>query len=692
MPVDRYRYFRAEARELIDQLGKGVLELEKAPSPRQVAGLLRFAHTLKGAARVVKQRGIADDAHAIEDVLAPFRDGATAVPRDRIDAILKLLDAIDAKLAAIDAPGTPGSAPAPTGGPIEPARAPSPDDRPRIVRAELEEIDALIEGVSEVGIQLTAVRRTFSGVERARRLAELLDEQLGSARAQRQLDGAGPKVRSIAAELRAMAEQIDRSLTTGVDAVERELKQVREAAERMRLFRANGMFGDLERTARDAAHSAGKRVTFVATGGAVRLDADVLTAVQAALVQAIRNAIAHGIEPEAERVGRRKPPHGLIEIAITRRDGRVAFACRDDGRGVDLEAVRAVARRNGVGPTQIQELGASQLLELLLGGGISTAGSVTELAGRGVGLDVIRDTATRLGGEVRVTTNAGIGTTFELIVPVSLTSLDALTFQAGGQTASIPLDAVTRTLRLTEPEINHTADGATIVVAGGVIPFFPLERALRRDITSPSGERRAWSAIIVSASSGAAAIGVDCLIGVENIVVRPLPPDMAIDPVIGGCSLDVAGNPQLVLDPTGLIELGRRNQAFVPRSPRVRSPVLVIDDSLTTRMLEQSILESAGYEVDLATSAEEGLERARNRRYALFLVDVEMPGMDGFEFIARTRADPALRDTPAVLVTSRNSAEDRQKAHQVGAAGHVVKSEFDQHDLLARIRALIGAQ
>ncbi|MGE0546300.1 MAG: response regulator [Kofleriaceae bacterium] len=690
MPPDPYRYFRAEARELLDQLGKGVLELEKLPSAQLVAGLLRFAHTLKGAARVVKQRGIADDAHAIEDVLAPFRDGNTPVPRERIDAILKLLDAIATKTGALDAPA-PASPESPSPAPAAAARAHGPDDRTRIVRAELEEMDALLEGVSEVGVQLTSLRRTFSNVERARRLAELLDEQLGSVRAQRQHEATSPKIRSMAGELRGITEQLDRGLAASVDAVERELKLVREAAERLRLFPASVMFGDLERAARDASHSAGKRISWSAAGESIRLDADVLTAVQGALVQAIRNAIAHGIEAEAERLAKRKPPQGRVEIAVERRGNRVAFICRDDGRGIDLEAVREVARRNGIGTAQIQQLPGDQLLQLLLGGGISTARSVTELSGRGVGLDVLRDTATRLGGEVRVQTDVGIGTTFELVVPVSLTALDALIVEAGGQTASVPLDAVARTLRLVEHDISHTAEGASIVLDGGVIPFVPLERALRLDQAGTS-HRRAWSAIVVTAASGLAAVGVSRLVGVSNVVVRPLPAEIVADPTIAGSSLDVAGSPLLVLDPNGIVAFASRKHPGAPHTSAVRRPVLVIDDSLTTRMLEQSILESAGYEVDLATSAEEGLERARSRKYALFLVDVEMPGMDGFEFIERTRADPVLRDTPAVLVTSRNSPEDRKRAHQVGAAGHVIKSEFDQTDLLARIRALIGTQ
>jgi two-component system chemotaxis sensor kinase CheA len=187
-------------------------------------------------------------------------------------------------------------------------------------------------------------------------------------------------------------------------------------------------------------------------------------------------------------------------------------------------------------------------------------------------------------------------------------------------------------------------------------------------------------------------VGVERLRGTQNLILRPLPDCTPSDPVVAGASLDAEGHPQLVLDPQGLVEHVGRAGSALAAMPSSRAPILVIDDSLTTRMLEQSILESAGYEVDLATSGEEGLERARQRSYALFLVDVEMPGMDGFSFIERAREDPILRDIPAVLVTSRASPEDRQRGSSAGARAYIVKGEFDQSELLEQIRILVGTQ
>jgi two-component system chemotaxis sensor kinase CheA len=197
--------------------------------------------------------------------------------------------------------------------------------------------------------------------------------------------------------------------------------------------------------------------------------------------------------------------------------------------------------------------------------------------------------------------------------------------------------------------------------------------------------------VVVSAGDASVAVAVERVLGVRTVVVEPIPAAAHADAVVAGAAFDHAGRLQLVLAPAALVERAE-DEPSVTSTTRAPAPVLVIDDSLTTRMLEQSILVSAGFEVELAASAEEGLQKARQRRFALFLVDVEMPGMDGFEFVATTRADPVLRETPAILVTSRNAPEDKRRGKQVGARAYIVKGEFDQQALLETIRRLIGEQ
>ena len=327
-------------------------------------------------------------------------------------------------------------------------------------------------------------------------------------------------------------------------------------------------------------------------------------------------------------------------------------------------------------------------MRLLLQGGLSTSAAITEVSGRGIGMDIVREALDRLGGTVAVRTTAGRGTTFELIVPLSLAAVEALVVESAGISATIPLDSVRHTQRLAPADISRSSQGESIVFDGKVIPFVSLARMLRAGVSSRTS--RDMSAVVVSGGAGLAAIGVDRLLGTANVVLRALPELASAEPAVAGASLDAEGNPQIVLDADGLIAeaLREAGASVEERAPEV--PVLVIDDSLTTRMLQQSILESAGYLVDLAVSAEEALERARQKEYSLFLVDVEMPGMDGFAFIERIRADGALRDIPAILVTSLASPEAVKRGEAVGAQGYMIKSEFDQARLLALIRRLVA--
>lgn len=674
MASDPYRYFRLEAHELLAQFGEAALELEKSErAAPQVQRLLRLAHTLKGAARVVRQAEIADAAHAIEDELSPFRDAAEAVPRGPIDAVLRHIEAIGVWIGALSA--------------VRPAEtaieaAPIIDEALRTVRADVAEMDHLLEGVSETHMLLNGLRPVVKTMEQGQHLADLLLRQLGD----RPGAGAANRALSTAVELRRCFAGLERGLGPAIDQMDRELGQLRASAEQLRLVSAGTLFAALERTARDTAAALGKSVIFDAKGGDIRLDAYVLGAIQGALVQIVRNAVAHGIEPESERRAAGKPAAGRVSVSVARRGRRIVFECRDDGRGVDLNAVRRVAVRQGLAGPEAERLGAEDLVRLLLRGGITTSETVTGVSGRGIGLDVVRAAVETLGGEVTIQTEAGVGVLFELAAPLSLAAVEALIVEVDGAAVAIPFDAVRRSIRVAGGDIARTLPGATVVYDRMAIPFIPLPKALY-GIQSPTS--RNWPVVVVAGAGGLAAVGVDRLLGSERVVVRPLPEFTPASAIIAGASLDSEGNPQLVLDPDGLVAEARRGGADFEQA-RVRRPVLVVDDSLTTRMLERSILESAGYDVELAASGEEAFETARRNRHALFLVDVEMPGMDGFTFVERIRRDPVLHGTPAILVTSRDAPEDRQRGHDAGAQGYIVKSQFDQAELLTMISDLIG--
>jgi two-component system chemotaxis sensor kinase CheA len=651
MAQDRFKYFRIEARELIDGLTKGLLDLESGADPQAVPRMLRLAHTLKGAARIVSHRELAELAHQMEDVLAPLRGGA--VPQ-RLDGALALLDRMTAQLAGLQATeprSSPGIPIVPPGRGAKPALAPPP--------------------VSELVAPALTTAAIPASAPAPRADPAALDDVLGGL----------AEVHALVTRLRGITDV--RTLELRVDQVERELRSVRQDAERLRLLVAAALFTALERTARDAAHAAGKRVAFIGIGGDVRVDPQVLATLSGALVQLVRNAVAHGIERPEERAAAGKDPEGRVAIEFALHGRRIAVTCRDDGRGVDVEAVRSAAVRGGLAAERAIALVRDQLIGLLLRGGLTTSAEVTALSGRGIGLDVVRDAAHVLGGEVIARTGTS-GTAITLIAPTQVTGVSVLVFVGGDRTAAVPLASVRRVVRGSALPVLRGPEGSMVAFDDVMVPFAPLPRLLRASASGVPG-----AIVIVDAGEQLAAIGVDHVLGVEDAVVRSLPAGAPIDAIVRGVALDAEGVPRPVLEPSAIIEAIRGLPQAASAAVEQLPPLLVIDDSLTTRMLEQSILESAGYEVDVATSAEEGLVKVAQRAYGLVLVDVEMPGMDGFGFITTLRADPALASTPAILVTSRNRPEDQPRGFAVGAQGYVVKSDFDQTKLLDMIRRLV---
>jgi two-component system chemotaxis sensor kinase CheA len=713
MDKDPYRYFRIEARELLDEMSNAVLSLEKDPAPgATVARLLRLAHTLKGAARVVKQTGIADHAHGIEDALTPWRGATTAVPGVVLPPLLSRLDQMEAMLGELGAARdavTDTTPPASGKQKLPLSVTPSPDtpspaqatsavrhgEEPwRNLRADPEELGVLLGGITSSHMQIASMRRHLDDATRATELAELLLSHLSKRRHQRDITqqvslSEVAVAHDMAEELKTRLNQLDAALSRTTDQLDRELRQTRETAEQLKLVPARQLFNPLMRTVRDAAQAQGKQAAFYCEGGDVRLDTEVLTGLQPALVQMVRNAVAHGIETPDRRRAAGKPVEGSITLEVVRQGRQVSFICRDDGAGIDADAVIQSARKLGLLAVDAQ-VDNAVLTRLLVQGGVSTAAVVSEISGRGIGLNVVGDALQRLNGELRLDTVQGQGTTWHMTVPLVLASISVLEVDAGNARASVPMEAVQHAIRVQVEELSANSEGETLIHDGRAIPFVPLARLLKRETAADS--RAVWSTLIVGGADGLAAIGVDRLLGVAQIVMQPLPELTPADDMIAGATLDVEGRPQIVLDPNQLvrqIRLARRLPTLVLAS---RPPLLVIDDSLTTRMLEQSILASAGYEVHTATSAEEGLDMVRRQAYGLLLVDVDMPGMDGFTFVQTIRQEEALKRIPAILVTSRSSPEDRQRGRDVGANHYIVKGEFAQGAFLQTVRRLIEEQ
>jgi two-component system chemotaxis sensor kinase CheA len=691
--ADPYRYFRVEARELVDGIAAGLAELERGTDdPAVLARLFRHAHTLKGAARVVRRVELAEHAHEFEEVLARARDAARAPNAAELGELFALVDRLTAGLVELETP-TAAAAPATEAAPVAQAsvpQAPPLEAAVQTVRIEVEEMDGVLSAVTETGVQLAALKRGLSRLHELVGVAAALASrsELGAASGRR--TSTGNREHTLASELKTGLERAVQGLERDVERVEQELGDVRDGVDRLRLVPAETLFPALARAVHDAARALGRRAELTTTGGALRLDAHVLGPLRDALLHLVRNAVAHGVEPATERRAAGKPEVARVALGVVRRGDRVVFSCEDDGRGVDVAAIRRELVTRGLATSaETAALGDEAVLMRLFSARLSTTSQATQISGRGVGLDVVRETAVRLQGEVSIVSSPGRGTRIELAVPTTLAAVRALVLEGGGTSAVIPLDAVEQTLRIAPGMLARSPAGEAVALGDNVLPFVRLSRVL--NLQQLDDGATACSAVIVNAGGRRAAVAVDRLLGAADVVVRPLPSAVRVEAVVAGASLDGEGNPRLVLDAEGLVAAASAVAVTAPPAPRERLPILVIDDSLTTRMLEQSILESAGYDVELAISAEEGLEKASRTRYALFVVDVEMPGMDGFEFVTRTRAHPELARIPAILVTSRAEPDDLARGERAGASAYIVKGEFDQNLLLANIQRLLGS-
>ncbi|PTL80635.1 response regulator [Vitiosangium sp. GDMCC 1.1324] len=696
---DPYRYFRIEAQELIEQLTQGLLSLDDGEGGAQaVPELFRYAHTLKGAARVVGQVRIAEMAHAVEDALSPYRNSGQSLPPDSVREFLRLVGQMADALDGLGAP-TPASAPEETSQPQEGAPALVLPEGPssEVVRVELERLDTLLEGLSEAVVQLGGLRGAVESLAQAQHGASSLIEQLtapvassGSpAERARWLS----RVLSVTESLRSSLVKAGRQLGGGLGQVESELARLRDGANTLRLVPTQTLFGPLELAARDAAALLGKQVEVSAEGGDIQIDGHVLAAVRQSLVHVVRNAVDHGLEAPDERRAAGKPPTGRFSVKVQRRGGRVSFLCEDDGRGVDLGRVRQVAVERGVvTAAEVDSLDEQGLLELLFQSGFSTARAVTEVSGRGVGLDVVRDMVRRLKGEVHITSRQGLGTCITLEVPLTLASLEMLGVEAGGQRLLVPLEALNGAIHLPAEAVTWTGARACISYAGEVLPFLPLVDALGN--TSGTQRPRAWSVLVLDAgTAGRAAVGVEKLLGISRRVSRPLPATVPQLPLVAGASFDEQGVPLLLLDAAGLVRLVQAGSSGGPPKARVsqRHLILVVDDSVTTRMLEKSILEAAGYQVELAASGEEGLEKVQRGGHSLLIVDVEMPGMSGLDVTRRIRAMPALQSLPILMVSSLATEEDKRRGRDAGVSAYIVKGEFHQHSFLDTVARLAAS-
>lgn len=687
---DLEQLFRDEANERLDRIVEILLAAERdAPSADTVRVLFREVHSVKGGAGMFGADDAYAVANAIEDVLSDARDAGRLEPalvapllqaadalREIVegraaspDLALSRLGEARAQLAEADppapgaepdaqaaemppaveapattpddlptgpaeSPATPASAGPPAPEPEPEARAAGVDGERRSVRVDVEKVDRLLDAVGETALHQRRLQSAVSG------------------------DGA------------------DRGALDG-ERNELLLDELQNAVIALRMLPIASVTGAFPRLVRDIATAQGKQVELVIVGADTQLDRVVLDGATEAIAHLLRNAVAHGIETADERRRAGKPERGRIEIRAIQRGHSVAIEVEDDGRGVAPELLRQAGR-------------GGSLADVLAQAGLSTAASVTEASGRGVGMDAVRSHVRALGGELQVRSQSGRGTLISLLLPVSLALPHVLLVERAGIVFGIPLTAVSEAV-IVEERLQLGGRSA-IEVRGEQLVLVDLIGVLGGAGPEPAARP---AAVVVSGAEGRVALLCDTIVGDQEVLVKPLGP--VLEPVVTGylgATVLLDGRVALILDIPAVISAAEREGAGSPEPESRSAPrtptVLVVDDQFTVRELQRSILEAAGYLVQTARDGREAWDLlAAGAGVDLVLTDIEMPGMDGLELAGAIRRRPDGDSLPIVMVTSRGSEADRRRGLEAGADAYIVKEGFDQRALLDTVRRLV---
>lgn len=558
---------------------------------------------------------------------------------------------------------------------------------------------ALVEArwLQSLGSQLLKLKRNES------RLSHLLEELEQRHSGLWSEDGA----RSLLSEARQQLTSNIRHLTQGLADVDVHVRQAEDLnsrlyqevlAARMEPF-AHGTVG-FDRLVRGLARELGKHARFEVVGSDTGVDREILERLKGPLTHLIRNAVAHGLEDPEERVRNGKPVHGTIRLSATHRSGNLFVSLSDDGAGVDLDRVREVViERRLSSPDLVARMDTVELLDFLFLPGFTTQRELTEVSGRGVGLDSVQVTIQQLGGSVRASSVRGGGTTFTLQLPITLSVLRAVIATVNDEHYAFPHNRIERLLRISRGELSQM-EGR---------PFFAIERAQNGQtqyvgvvwantlfgLNGPERDDEILSVIVVSDERRRVGLVVDRFVGEQDLVVRPLDPRLGRVPDVAAASLLEDGSPVLITDADDLLRsldhvTAADNQAAQTEgASRVRARVLIVDDSPTVREVERGLLEGLGCRVDLAIDGLDGWHAAQSGRYDLIVTDVDMPRMNGFELIEMIRADRRTAATPIVVVSYKDRAEDRAQGERLGAQAYLSKSSFQDETFLGTIRTLL---
>lgn len=708
--------FADEASGRLMTLATGLLRLESGLDPALVDELFREAHTIKGGAAVVGLPGVGAVAHVMEDLLQGLRAGVRPATAELVDTLLEGVDGLRAIIAGLPS-RTAGDDddgqlrarledfrdrnPVPTRAPGESIHSSSPAGG-----AARDDAGVPTTGWPDTGRPDTGLPETVSpgpippaqpGTDRRTASHAGGDDPTGAIRVPvARLDALVRLVgESAAANLRVERLLVDHvgPGASDLDAVRdlgRSLTGLQEITMRARMVPVSSIVEPLRRATREIARELGRPVRWDARGLDTELDRNVLSQLADPLMHLIRNAVAHGAGSVDERLSAGKAAETTVGIHAMQLGPEVIVVVRDDGVGIDVARVRAQA---ALTDREVEHLSDDEALQLIFRPGLSTAAQITDLSGRGVGLDVVHAAVENLRGHIEVRSALGVGTEFRIRVPLTLAVLPCLVVRAGDQDFALPLHCVV--------VIEGASDREVLWVEGAPVDVSDLADALGRDPVLPRDSEaigRHKAIVVVAGRTRRHGFAVDALLGERTVVVKGLSGLIPHNEVLIGASVEPDGSVLCVIDGAGLVEAERSASSQPPggetladrRGPTPRQALLVVDDALTVRELQRSILERHGYLVFTASDGEEAITVLSNRHVDLVLTDVEMPVMDGFALTKAIRQSARWRNTPVLILTSRATDDDHRRGMEAGADGYLLKSAFDQGRLLAAVERLLG--
>ena len=687
--------FEIEYREHVEAMRSILAAADaRAPGAAELNEATRRAHTLKGAARAVGLSDVEGLAHGLESLFAKAKANEVALDGEMRRRVTDTLDEIeDAVTAAAELPVARNAA-LPYADEIV-----APEDaagaKSASVRVGALQLNDLFKSAGELQADLVRQRATAAEVRMMSTDIAVLERQWTRARRN---EGSGPSSGEIDASIRKLnkhARSIAATQTASTASLRGNLQRLDARVRSAGMLSAESVFGGFRKMVRDLALAEGKEVAVRIEGLDCEADRLVLQRIKDPVMHLLRNAVSHGIEAAGERRARGKPTEGRVRLAISAERGRLSIVVEDDGRGVDFAATAARAVERGLmAPDSVEGADHNALARLLFEPGFSTAPEVTRISGRGVGLSVAREAVNDLDGAITLHSAPDTGTRIEISVPLSILARRLLLVSFRDQIVAIPCDAVVKALRVPLVDIVSVEGRPALRHDGAPVPLRSLGELLDLADATVASDASGSVVVILRGPNGKVGLAVEGFGGVGEFAVRPLDPATGGQRIWSGITLTPDGAPCLVLGSGALAELGThaatpvvfdQRQRPVDATPRV----LVVDDSVTTRTLEKSILEAEGYRVRLSVDGADALAQLRAEPVDVVVSDIEMPRVDGFELLRAMKEDATLAEIPVILVTSREDRADRERGLRLGADAYVVKQKFDQVELLKTIRQVI---